>query len=365
VITLVSAESDGSVNDDDRNTRCEGYLPVNRFFDGDESRYAPSVCQFWQPNLVPLSPLWPRTRFLRWLHTDSEENYARRGNKAFSVESVGYEFNRLGYRGPQLDRAPGERAVLFVGDSNTLGLGMPWEGLWTSRVVEHLEQRWGVPVRQCNLAWGGTGPDYAAMMVHQSVGVLKPDAVFVLWSFAGRMTWFADTRRQVHFIPEWQPPVDTEEHAAYLRLATEPHGFFNYVRDFHLVYDRLARLGIPYYWGNLESYSDEMLAPYLPLEGYVGAWETLDLARDGRHGGLKSHEAFAARMIEVIEQDDLSPDAPGGRERIRTPVPDERSRRAPRVRRARLEAGPVHALIASVRLRRRIRALKRRDPFIY
>lgn len=333
------------------------------FFDGDESRYSPSTSQFWQANLVPLSPLWPRVRFLRWLHTDSEENYALRGNKEFSVDSVGYEFNSLGYRGADFDRAPGERAVLFVGDSNTFGLGMPWESLWTSRVVEHLERRWDVPVRQYNLGWGGTGPDYTAMTVHQSVGVLKPDAVFVLWSYVGRMTWFADTRRQVHFIPEWQPPTDTEEHAAYLRLATEPHGFYNYVRDFHLVSDRLARLGIPYYWGNLESFSDAMLAPYVPLDGYVGTWEIVDFARDGRHGGQKSHEKFAAQVIAAIERDELRAGETGGHGWVRPPVPAEGPRRSSQPPRA--AARPVRALLGRVRLRRRIRAMKRRDPFIY
>jgi hypothetical protein len=272
------------------------------FFQGDESTFSPAVCEYWQTNRVPRSPLYPYTRFLRWLHTDSEENYRKRGNKEFSELSVGYEFNSLGYRGGEFEPEPGGVAVMFVGDSNTLGLGTPWEGLWTSLVVKRLEQRWGVSVRQYNLAWGGTGSDYTAMMVHQTVEVLKPAAVLVLWSFVGRMTWFAGTRRQVHFIPEWVQEPYAKEHSAYLRLATEPHTFFNYVRNFHLVNDRLSRLGIPYYWGNMEQFSDEMLAPYLPLDGYAGRWRSLDFARDGRHAGLKSHACFAEAVMSVVDK---------------------------------------------------------------
>jgi len=276
-------------------------------FQGDERQLAPKACEFWQMKRIPRSPLHPPTRFLRWLHTDSEENYERRGNKAFSVESVGYEFNDHGYRGSAFDREPGEIGVMFLGDSNTFGLGMPWTGLWTWHVVRHLEQRWGAPVRQLNLAWGGTGSDYTAMMVHQAVEVLKPAAVFILWSFLGRMTWFPDARHQVHFIPEWTSDYYAKDHAAYLRLATEPQGFFNYVRNSHLANDRLTRLGIPYYWGNLEQLSRALLEPYLPLTGYVGRLNKVDLARDGRHAGLESHAHFANLVIAALDRDDVTP----------------------------------------------------------
>jgi hypothetical protein len=340
-------------------------------FQGDESKFAPSACEFWQANRIPRSPLYPRPQFLRWFHTDSEENYRKRGNKAFSVESVGYEFNSLGYRGPEFNRERGEAVVMFLGDSHTLGLGMPWERLWTSLVTKHLEQRWGVPVRQCNLGFGGTGADYTAMMVHQSVDVLKPDAVFILWSFVSRMTWFADTRRRVHFVAEWAPDKYTQEHSAYLRLATESHGFFNYVRNFHLVRDRLLRLGIPYYWGNFEQFSREMLEPYLPLDGFAGCWKGMDLARDGLHGGLKSHAFFAASVISTMERGALSrPRAnwlstaeaaravavPYGAISRRTSALDRIKVLVPR---------PIRELIGNLRVRRRVRAMKRKDPFIY
>ena len=340
-------------------------------FQGDEGKFAPSVCEFWQANRIPRSPLYPHAQFLRWFGTDSEENYRNRGNKAFSVESVGYEFNSLGYRSPEFNREPGEAVVMFLGDSHTFGMGMPWEMLWASLVTKHLEQRYGVPVRQCNLGWGGTGSDYAAMMVHQSVDVLKPDAVFILWSFISRMTWFADTSRGVHFVPEWVHNEYTQEHSAYSRLATESHGFFNYVRNFHLVRERLLRLGIPYYWGTFEQFSREMLEPYLPLDGFAGCWEMRDLARDGLHGGRESHAFFATSVVSTLARGTLvwpRTNSESPVETIRSvPVPygaiSQRTSALDKIQL--LVPRSIRKLIANLRVRRRLRAIKRKDPFIY
>lgn len=336
---------------------------------GGCSEFGPEVCEFWQPNRIPYSPLYPRTRFARWLSTDSEENYHRRGNKAFSLEGVGYEFNALGYRGPDFHCRPEEAAVMFVGDSNTMGVGMPWESLWTTQVTRRLEERWGRPVRQCNLGWLGTGSDYTAMMVHQAVDVIRPEAVFVLWSFMSRMTWFASPRRQVHFLPQPPESDDRQEHSAYLRLASDAQGFFNFVRNFTLVRERLLRLGIPYHWGTLEQFPRDMLETYLPLDDYAGTLEKLDLARDGRHSGLKSHATFVERLMATLDRQAANgaTKAPSSSSRERAaPHPGASSAVAPgRFDAAGGSVAAIRGLLDGLRMRRRVRALKRRDPFIY
>jgi hypothetical protein len=271
-----------------------------------EREFAREFCEFWQANRIPQSRLWPRVRFARWLGTDTEKNYLERGNKEFSIDSVGYEFNSLGYRGPELQREPGEQVAMFLGCSITIGEGMPWEDLWTSLVTQHLERRWGAPVRQCNLAWGGTGSDYSAMLLHQAVDVLRPDAVFVLWSFTARMTWFANARTSVTFLPGIMPRLPAQyakEGEAYLRLATDAQGFFNFVRNFHFVYERLLPLGVPYYWGMVEPFSREMLKDYVPVDRYIGDLRTLDVARDAAHPGRESHLRFADLAIRTVDLD--------------------------------------------------------------
>jgi hypothetical protein len=326
--------------------------------------FRPAVTDFWQAKRVPLSPLYPRVTFAQWLHTDSEENYQRRGNRAFSRESVDYRFNALGYRGPEFERDASDGSVLFVGDSNTFGLGTPYDRLWTSLVTRSLTASQHRPVRQFNVGFGATGSDYVAMMVHQCMEALRPDAICVLWPSIARRTWFPTASRQVFFLPEWQPDLDTEEHGAFLRLATEAQRFFEFVRNFQLVRARLAEGRIPFYWGLLEPMPTDVIEPYLGLDGYVGAWACVDLARDGRHGGIDSHAAFAAAMLEAMAGDGF---AAGGDGPAAPPLlslaPTSFSPRSP----DRIDAllRPINRVIGAGRLRRRIRSMKRRDPFIY
>lgn len=350
------------------------YGPV---FDRDQGDYGPDACEFWQANRIPRSPLRPPVHFLRWFACDSEDNYHQRGNHEFTVDSVGYEFNSLGYRGPDFVREPGEAVAVFVGDSNTFGIGTPWEQLWTSIVTKHLEQRWGVPVRQCNLAWPGTGSDYAAMMIHQTMDVLKPDVVFILWSYSARLMWFPDPRRQVHFCAvtaeehaPWASLMPTDkEHAAYLRLSTQSQGLFNYVRNFHLVNSRLMQIGVPYYWGNQENLATQTLRHYVPLDGYVGRWMRVssDFARDRMHAGLKSHARFAANVTEALERDSLgrvgatpaSKSLAVSSSHSRGPGPIVEPGNVPFLARA------IQTAVTELKFRHRVRAMKRKDPFIY
>jgi hypothetical protein len=335
-----------------------------------DGEYMPDVCDFWQHDRLPRSPLTKNVRSLRWIAPDTESNYHQQGNKEFGVDSVCYEFNSLGYRGSEFNRAPGEALVMFVGDSNTFGIGMPWAKLWTSIVTNHLQQQWSVDVRQCNLSWRGTGPDYTAMMIHQSIGVLRPDAVFVLWSYFNRMAWFPDSRRQVHFMAQTAPRDDVKEHSAYLRLATQSQGFFNYVRDFHLVDSRLRQCGIPYYWGNLEHLPAELLGHYLPLEGYVGDWVRIDsdFARDGQHAGPKAHASFAANVIDALERNSAGPGQRPAHWPKATAPAAHRPLPGPDITNAKRRSSlsrPVQTPLNEIKLRLRVRAMKKDDPFIY
>jgi hypothetical protein len=332
-------------------------------------RYEPTACDIWQAGRIPRSPLQPWTPFLRWFAGDSEQNYQARGNHEFAVGSVGYQFNQLGYRGADFVREPGEALVLFVGDSNTFGIGIPWENLWTTLVCAELEKLWGVSVRQCNLAWKGSGADYAAMIVHQAIEALWPDVVCVLWSYVARLMWIPEPGLQVHFLPRAGPERDFHEHSAYLRLATESHGFFNYVRNFQLVDARLGRHGIPYLWGNLERLSPDLLRNYVPLGGYVGQWRRIDgdVARDGQHAGVQAHARFAGSVIETVKRDRITPSRVAGRvdlpvptEHLVPPYPMVRSRP-----RQSLVPSRISSAMGELRLKRRIRQAQRKDPFIY
>jgi hypothetical protein len=270
-------------------------------FRGVESTLSPATCEFWQLNRIPYSPLPAGTRYARWLSSDSEENYKRRGNREFSPESVNYNFNSYGYRSDEFDVDRSPPAIVFIGCSNTLGIGIPFEALWTTIVTRYFQEQWKTTVLQYNLAWMGTGSDHVAMMVHQCIDLLKPAAVFVLWSYVNRMTWFADVKRRFHFLPDSTRYAPPKEHEAFLLLSTDAQAFFNYVRNYNFVYDRLFRRNIPFFCGNLEQFSIDTLRNYVPTDCFVGRWNRLDAARDNQHSGVKSHADFAVRTIAAAK----------------------------------------------------------------
>ena len=276
-------------------------------FRGHEATLAPASSEFWQFNRIPHSPLPAGTRYAQWLSSDNERNYKLRGNAAFSPESVSYAFNSYGYRSDEFDIERCPPAIMFVGCSNTLGVGIPIDALWTTIVTRYFEERWKTRVLQYNLAWGGTGTDHVAMMIHQCIDLLKPAAVFVLWSYIHRMTWFADVNQLFHFLPKIRPAFPPKEHNAFLRLSTEAHAFFNYVRNYNFVHDRLSQRKIPFFCGSLEQFSTDTLAHYVSTDCFVGRWNRLDVARDNLHSGVKSHADFAARIIAVASGISLAP----------------------------------------------------------
>jgi hypothetical protein len=270
-------------------------------FGGSESQFRPEACELWQRNRIPKSPFAGKQRRLRWLHGDSEENYALRGNKDFSLDSISYALNEYGYRSDEFDVSARKPAFVFVGCSNTLGIGIPWDELWTTLVVKHFEKKWGRRIAQYNLAWSGTGPDHVAMMIHQCIDVLRPNAVFVLWSYIGRMTFFNDAKSRAHLLPERSKNISENIHDAFLSLSTDANLFFNYVRNYAFVEARLSTLGIPWICGNLEQFTDELLSHYINMHNFCGRWSRLDIARDNQHSGVKSHKEFSRKVISMSD----------------------------------------------------------------
>jgi hypothetical protein len=265
--------------------------------DPEDRQFDPERCAYWQTKRIPHSPLRRNTAFLRWIQGDDQDNYRKRGNQAVALESVGYEFNRFGYRSGAFRREPGAAATLFLGDDFTFGVGVPFANAWSTIVADRLAAAWGIPVQQFNLAFPGAGPDHAAMLLHQSVDLLEPDAVFILWPRFASTMWFPNASGVQLFAPDVKPGEYAREYRAYLELTTPAQAFFNYVRDFHFVDDRLARLSIPYFWSNVEPFPLDVLEHYVPLDRFVGAFETVDKGRDNVHPGIASHARFGELAV--------------------------------------------------------------------
>lgn len=156
----------------------------------NERDFAPNATEFWQLRKIPRTSLRGTVRSCRWLHSDSEANYVKRGNKEFSPESISYEFNNFGYRSDEFHETGSIPALMFIGCSYTLGIGIPWEvaldyysyetlrnslGYSCSPIQFGMERDWWgscchgcSPMRRCLKAAG----NIRFVVIHQSTDVV-------------------------------------------------------------------------------------------------------------------------------------------------------------------------------------------------
>lgn len=102
---------------------------------------------------------------------------------------LGFEDNKLGYRGDDFDlRHPIN--VLFLGDSWTVGMGVPEDQTFARTTCRLLSERYGVPVANWNLGHGAKGYQYIARALMNALPVLSPDIVFITFPVMDRREYF-------------------------------------------------------------------------------------------------------------------------------------------------------------------------------
>jgi hypothetical protein len=113
---------------------------------------------------------------LLWLPTDSHERYMEnRWTQKYKLEMYGwlekkitYKFNSLGFRCNEFADQP---TAMFLGCSNTVGVGMPVEELWAELVAKELN------LACANFGIGGGASDCAFRMCLGYIDKIKPKIV--------------------------------------------------------------------------------------------------------------------------------------------------------------------------------------------
>lgn len=277
--------------------------------------------------------------------------------------TVSYEYNSRGFR----DREwPGNiddlaNAVWCLGDSFTVGLGVPWAHTWP----QQLERT--SPVVTINVSMDGASNDWLARTAIKIFEAIGPVRMAIMWSFLhrrelqdSRSHWHRILRRWSKMRLEWSSSSTTgqketqSDHDRRLwhdRRAIDPaQDFENFQQNFHRVQGRsqICHMLIPwaYYGGHryreLWQQIREPDWPQLPpndlvdLPGWVqnkcvelGVWaelteyqpdladqmdsfmqqnrihqiSSLDLARDGLHFDIKT----AQHVADLVHQDLIEP----------------------------------------------------------
>ena len=113
---------------------------------------------------------------LKWLPNDTEQLYKRNLKRRHDeLKKYGgidadftYDVNSYGFRSSEFTADP---TVMFLGCSNTIGIGMPNDLIWPTFVSQKLH------MRSANLGIGGSGPDTAFRMCLGYIDKINPKIV--------------------------------------------------------------------------------------------------------------------------------------------------------------------------------------------
>jgi hypothetical protein len=203
---------------------------------------------------------------------------------------------------------------MFVGCSFTMGIGVPYEDVWTSVATRHIETVLGESVEQHNFGYGAHGNDFFAMVVHQVLPILKPDLLVVLFTDLSRRTLFHQFGYRTALLASYVPPNHEVAHEAFLRLQSDSNDFMDFVRQHNLI-DSVAKVnGTPWVWQGTNGpnawppqvgkyvRTDNMIDCPFPRFGPDAMEEALkrDFARDGMHPGPLTNKAFGLATARFV-----------------------------------------------------------------
>ena len=143
-------------------------------------------------NLQRLPIYMPANHRSQWFLSDDEANFEKaKGQSIYSRDDVTYEFNSHGFRSVEFEHDPDAINILIVGESNSIGVGLPFDDIWFNTLGKQLKYKHGVDrVKFFNMSMSGITLDYMAMLVNQAYDVLKPDFVIVLGTSFFGSTYF-------------------------------------------------------------------------------------------------------------------------------------------------------------------------------
>jgi len=252
---------------------------------------------YWALNEVP------QTKFAglndqQWLSTDSESAFDKNKPNGWSKDSITYNLNKHGYRSDEF--IDDERfTIVNYGCSSTLGVGVKHEDVWTHKLSTKIQSRNGVDVKTYNLGVGGASMDMICRTIYQTLPILKPDLIFVLFTNPYRFEFQDDDGFVAQIIA---PDKDTEK--LYETVANQYSCENNFYKNFYIMEAMFARYNKPWLFSSTIEQSD-ILSTHDNFAGYFDDhYKTNDYARDLRHAGIKTHDNMAENFFNTYKQFD-------------------------------------------------------------
>jgi len=219
----------------------------------------------------------------RWHGSDSEESYKKNlkeksallNEYGWNDKQFDYSFNSKGFRCSEFTSDP---TIMFLGDSRTIGTGLPVDTIWSELVTKSLN------MKCANLGQGGGSFDTAFRLCLGYIDKIKPKIVIFLQP--GSYRWELISEDSIHFFGIWSIDTTHKDYKNYMQkyMIDENNNYFNNYKNI------LA----------IESLCKERQIKFLNFETKDLAKR--DLARDLMHPGIQSHLQFSNKVLSKLEQ---------------------------------------------------------------
>jgi len=223
---------------------------------------------------------------LNWLPMDTEFHYKDNleSNRhllekyKWLDKKITYKFNSLGFR---CDEFTDEPTAMFLGCSNTIGIGLPVEETWASIVAKNLN------LKCANLAIGGGSADTAFRMCLGYIDQVKPKIVIYNVPPVGRLELLGVNKfwESQIFLRDLDPKSDDK---FLLRFAAyKSNELLNYKKNLY----------------GIKFLCMERNIKFLHFENYLSHFSLRacqDKARDLSHYGTMHNAEFARHVLSKI-----------------------------------------------------------------
>ena len=192
---------------------------------------------------------------------------------------VTYQFNEVGFRTHSVKQIKSD-AILVLGDSFTLGLGVNVSDRYTDLLEQQLSHQ------VLNFSLNGASNDWIARTLPKLLTLFCPQSIIIHYTFSHRRE-----RPQ----QDWHDNERTECEPFY----SSAENFDNWMTNFNLICKaagdiKLIHSFIPNWHDQKINYGKlgKNIIPPLPM---------LDRARDNFHYGLRTHQALAAAITNLLD----------------------------------------------------------------
>jgi hypothetical protein len=283
--------------------------------------------KYFQKNKIPKPPhlLSYTNKKDKWLFCDSEYNFKKKPHPRY-LKGFDYIHNNYGYRCPDFDLENDKYKILTIGCSVSFGLGIPYEETYSYLLCKKLSEKYNLDIKNYNLSLSGVGMDYISRVLFQTIDILKPNYIILLFPDKIRLEYFENnsifpingsTLCLLHKII-YRNAIKSFK----FLISREEYCFFNFVKNFNFINEILERRNCNWFWScwennflekclnndlyvkTLEKYfsfknsdiSDNFIKQFFDSK----LFNPLCLGRDWAHPGREFNELFSEYLYNRI-----------------------------------------------------------------